>query len=159
MEGAPWGIFVFLAVLITLCMTGIFAFAGFAWPTENLLPDSYYKIKNAQILKRICSFLQLDLFRKFLLATFWRKQQMQKDYFDGTAVGLKALDRNSRKSEFGHLIPFVLLAVLCMYTLLFNWWVFSGTVMLINIFFNFYPILLQRHHRMRISILRRRFGG
>jgi acetolactate decarboxylase len=85
------------------------------------------------------------------LATVWRKKEKQRTYFDGTADGLANLDTQSRKSEFGHVLPFVLITLICSYALVRGMYYLVVFTMLINIIFNFYPVLLQRHHRMRIQ--------
>jgi hypothetical protein len=141
---------------INLFITGIFAFAGFAWPTENLMPRSYYLVTRKAALKKYCKALGIDYFRQFLLMTFWRDKNQQKRYFDGSKKGLTILARNARKSEFGHLLPFCLITALCAYLASLQlWWLIVFTTV-INIFFNLYPILLQRQHRMRIDIMCKR---
>lgn len=100
--------------------------------------------------------LRVDVFRNLLLATLWRNQQQRKNYFDGTKEGIAALEENSKKSEFGHLIPFVLLNVLGIYLLVIGNIKLGVFCVFWNFVGNLYPILLQRHHRMRIQILKRR---
>jgi hypothetical protein len=151
-----WGISVFLAILMNLFVTGTFAFAGFIYPSEKILPNSYYKITNFSLQKKVYKFLHVNFFRKFLLATVWRKKEAQKKYFDGTREGIDNLIVQSKKSEFGHLIPFGILIVLCTYWLFLGKWKIVLITTVINVFFNFYPIILQRHHRMRIQLLSRR---
>lgn len=144
------------AWIINMFITGVFAFAGFAFPTQKLLPKSYYKVYNPQWLKRVCKILRIDLFRKFLLATLWRNKTQRKKYFNGTANGISILEEQSMKSEFGHLIPFIIINCVGFY-LIANGLVKLGLIcILINLFGNLYPILLQRHHRMRIQLIRKR---
>jgi hypothetical protein len=45
-----------------------------------------------------------------LLATLWKRKKQRKEYFNGTKNGIANMVEQSMKSEFGHLIPFVLLA-------------------------------------------------
>ena len=146
-----------IAVLLNLFVTGTFAFAGFALPTQRLLPDAYYRVRRPKLLKSVYRRLGVDAFRRFLLATFWRKRTNQKRYFNGRADGLSELDRQSRKSEFGHLFPFLLLVGLCVFLLDLDRPHAAAITLLINVLFNFYPILLQRHHRMRIQPLADRY--
>ena len=142
--------------IISLFITGIFAFSGFAWPTQRLLPEAYYHIYHPKRLKQVGKAINVELFRKMLLATLWKSKERQKEYFDGTKEGLANLETQSKKSEFGHLIPFVLISVLSVY------WLSTGQVklgiatFLINIIGNLYPVVLQRNHRMRIQVLKRR---
>ncbi|MGB0931827.1 MAG: hypothetical protein ACPGVB_13680, partial [Chitinophagales bacterium] len=90
--------------IINMYITGIFAFTGFALPTQKLLPQSYYAVGNSKRLKRLYKTLRIDLFRKFLLATLWRNQKQREKYFNGKSDGIPALEEHSKKSEFGHLI-------------------------------------------------------
>ncbi len=156
MDIDPWGISIFLAVLMNLFVTGTFAYAGFIYPTERLLTSSYYKITNFSLQKKVYKFLRVNVFRKFLLATVWRKKEAQKKYFDGTKNGIDNLNEQSKKSEFGHLIPFVILIVLSAYWFVLGKWKIALVTTVINVFFNFYPIILQRHHRLRIQLLSER---
>ena len=158
MDINSWGISIFLAVLMNLFVTGAFAYAGFIYPTERLLPDSYYKITNVSLQKKMYRIFNVNYFRKFLLATVWKKKEAQKKYFDGTKNGIDNLDVQSKKSEFGHLIPFVILVVLSVYWLVLVKWKIALVTTIINVFFNFYPIILQRHHRMRIQLIGERQG-
>ena len=147
-----------LAIIVNLFVTGIFAFAGFIYPTEKLLPEGYYAIHNTSFQKKIYKLFKVETFRKFLLATVWRKKEAQKKFFDGTKSGIENLIVQSKKSDFGHLIPFVILCCLSIYWIAIGKWEVALLATLINVFFNFYPILLQRQHRMRIQLLGKRFN-
>lgn len=148
-----WSIIILLAVLINLFVTGVFAFSGFIYPTERLLPDSYYKVTNVSLQKKLYKFFNVNVFRRFLLATFWRKKEAQKKFFDGTKDGIDNLIVQSKKSDFGHLLPFVILLALSFYWLVIGKWEVAFVTTLINVIFNFYPIILQRQHRMRIQLI------
>ena len=115
MQDVVWGIQILFAFLINLFFTGVFAFAGFALPTENLMPQKYYTIHNPKKMKSWFQKLGVEYFRKFLLATVWRKKEMQKDYFKGTVEGMTSFEQLTKKSEFGHLIPFILITIFCFF--------------------------------------------
>lgn len=142
---------VFLAWVINMFITGIFAFAGFALPTQRLLPARYYHIANPGQLKRLYQAFGVERFRKLLLATLWRSKAKQQRYFNGRADGLKHLAEQSKKAEFGHLLPFVLLSAVGTYIVFFVQPVLGILCLFINFLGNFYPVLLQRHHRMRLQ--------
>ena len=152
----PWLLLIFFAWFLNMCVTGVFAFSGFAFPTQKLLPDSYYKIKNSGKLKKWFRRLKGEWFRKFLLATVWRDPKQRAKHFDGTASAIPNLILQSKKSEFGHLLPFIILTIASIYMIVKGLYAFSIMTFLWNFIGNFYPILLQRHHRMRVDILRRR---
>jgi len=142
---------VFLAWVINMFITGIFAFAGFALPTHRLLPARYYEIANPAQLKWFYRVFGVERFRKLLLATLWRSKAQQQKYFNGRPDGLDHLAEQSQKSEFGHLLPFLILTVVGIYIVFFVQPVLGGLCLFINILGNFYPVLLQRHHRLRLQ--------
>lgn len=155
-----WLLAFIFGCILNLLITGISAFLGFALPTQKLLPSSYYQIKKPKLLKTTYNLFNVELFRKFLLVTFWKKKEQQKDYFNGRPDGLAHFATQTQKSEFGHLIPFIAINVLCIYLFSNNLKKLALVTFLINCIFNWYPIILQRHHRMRLlrfeAILKRR---
>jgi len=140
---------------MNLFVAGIFAFSGFAFPTQKILPISYYIIYHPKKLKRLYKLLRVNLFRQFILATLWKSQKQRKKYFNGTENGISNLTEQSMKSEFGHLIPFIIISFVSSYLILIDLVKLSVFTLLINLIGNLYPIILQRHHRMRIQILRK----
>jgi hypothetical protein len=148
-----WLSSIFIAWLLNLFITGVFALSGFAFPTQNLLPNSYYHVHHPEKLKGVCKVFQVELFRFLLLATLWRSKRQRKTHFNGKKDGIAQLIRQSKKSEFGHLIPLVLLVFLSAYLCFIDLWKLAALTFIINVIGNFYPILLQRHHRMRIQAL------
>lgn len=154
-ENPSLGLQLFFAFLFNLWITGVFAFAGFALPTQKLMPSKYYEINNPKKVNRWFKKLKGEWFRKFLLATVWRKKTDQKKFFDGTISGINDFEIQTKKSEFGHLIPFILIIILCVYFGIRGFWWAVFFTMLVNVIFNFYPILLQRHHRSRLMRLKK----
>lgn len=152
---SPW-IILFTAWIINLFVTGVFAFSVFGFPTEKLLPDSYYKIHHPQRLRWWYDKTGTELFRKALLATLWRSRTQNQKYFNGKGEGIAHLDIQSRKSEFGHLLPFVILSCVGVYFMVSGMTVLGISTFFINIIGNLYPVILQRHHRMRIQAMTRR---
>jgi hypothetical protein len=69
-----------LSFLLNLFITGVFAFAGFAYQTSKVLPDSYYLIKNPVFLKQLYKFIGVKYFRIFLLVLFWGKKNNRAKY-------------------------------------------------------------------------------
>jgi len=141
----------FVAWIINMFITGIFAFLVFAYPIEKVLPTSYYHIHHPNRLKSFGKTIGLHLFRKFLLATFWRNKKQQKKYFDGKKSGLQNLNTQSQKSEFGHILPFIIIVSVSIYLLVLGLYQLAIFTMFFNILGNFYPVILQRNHRFRIA--------
>ena len=74
----PWFMAFLFAFLLDLFATGIFAFAGFEFPTHRLLPKSYYRIKNPDAVAKWDDLLRVSIFRKFLMIIFWGKEKNRK---------------------------------------------------------------------------------
>lgn len=157
LNSTSWWTIVFIAFIINLFITGIFAFSGFAFPTQKLMPKSYYQIHNSKRLKKSYKWLRVDVFRNALLATFWKSKKQREKYFNGKRNGISNLILQSKKSEFGHLLPFVIIIIISIYLIIIGLIKLGISTLLINFIGNFYPILLQRHHRMRIEILEERW--
>lgn len=156
LEINSWSLLLFTAWIINLFITGVFAFSGFAFPTQKLLPNSYYNIYNPTRLKKIYKGIRVDLFRLFLLATFWKSKKQRSKFFNGKKDGISNLYEQSRKSEFGHLVPLILICFVSIYLIIIGRPILSVFTFLINIIGNLYPIILQRHHRMRIQFINER---
>jgi hypothetical protein len=157
LETQYWGSLIFVGWIINMFVTGIFAFVGFAFPTERLLPKSYYQVRQPKQIKKWFKTLRVEGFRKFLLLTFWRNKNQQKRYFDGTKAGFDNFVTQSKKSEFGHFLSFIIITFITIYLITIGLWKLAIPTILFNIIGNFYPILLQRHHRMRIERIKNRF--
>lgn len=147
-EGISILVSLIAATAIILLGTGCIAFLGFAFPTHQLLPKSYYRLKNIERLKFLYSILGVRIFQKFLLLTFYRKKENKK-YFNGTKSGIKDFDYNTRQSEFGHLIAFILIELLAITFLVKNLTILFLWIQPLNLLMNFYPIVLQRFHRIQ----------
>ena len=154
-SGLVWWGDLLLGAAFCLFVTGVFAFAGFAWPTERLLPATYYVIRRPARLKKWYRRLGVEGFRRMLLATFWRNPERRSSFYDGTRAGLRQMARSARKAEFGHLWPFIILTVLALIYATKGFWLLGATMLAINVVFNGYPILLQRNHRRRLAVMER----
>jgi hypothetical protein len=143
----------FVGVLLAIFLTGVVALPGFALPTSRLLPNVYYQIKNPTLLNKTYRLLGIGAFRKLLMLGYWGKQKNRKHYFDGTRSGFNNLIYQSKQSEFGHLLPFIVLQIIAILCFIKGVGVIALVVTVINIIGNFYPIPLQRMHRYRISRL------
>ena len=154
-ENTNWAAQLLLAAIVNLMVTGAFAFAVFGTSIEKILPNRYYQVKNAKRFNAWFKKLGSEGYRKFLLATVWRKKEMQKNLFDGTVNSFSTFEAKTKKSEFGHLLPFMIISFVCVYFVMEKLYWGAFFTMFINIIFNFYPVLLQRHHRIRLARLKK----
>jgi len=65
---------VFLAFLANLFVLGAFAFAGFAWPLDHLIPEGFYLVRQPKRLLRINKSIGVPFFQKLLLSSFWKNK-------------------------------------------------------------------------------------
>lgn len=141
----------FTAALFNLYVTGIFAFLGFAFSTSNFLPQGYYKIYKPMRLKLWSERLRLELFKAFLLNTFWRNSNKRKTFFNGKKEGLNAMLFETRQAEFGHLAAGIVLLLIAGFLSILQHWLMAFFITLMNLVLNGYPVLLQRNHRLRLA--------
>lgn len=147
-----------LAFLLTAFITGVFALPGFVFSTNALLPNRYYRIKSNGRLQKSYRLMGLKYYRFLLIVFFWGQKKNRRKYFDGTRMGLENLDYQSRQSEFGHLGAFILIVIASVYLLTLGYFLMVAAAMLINVIGNLYPVILQRHHRMRVERLMLKIG-
>jgi hypothetical protein len=148
-----WFVDLIFAFLLNLFATGIFAFVGFAFPTNRLLPKRYYRIHQPEAVAWWYDLLGVPIFRKFLMITFWGKEKNRKKYFNGTRTGIRNFVYQTKQSEFGHLAAFMLIGILIIILVFHQFYQMAFMASVINMIGNLYPIILQRHHRMRLGKL------
>jgi hypothetical protein len=140
-----------MAAALNLFATGIWAMAGFALPTSRLLPQSYYAVHHPERLKKWFRWLGVSFFQKALLRTFWGKENNRKRYFNGNRGGIEHFVFQTKQSEFGHLGAFFTILVFSALFITQQHWQLAGFTTMINLVFNLYPIILQRHHRLNVQ--------
>jgi len=136
---------------LSLFITGIFAFLGFAYPTSKILANSYYEIKKPKVLIFTYKILGIKYFRSILLVVFWGRKNNRQKYFNGTKRGLQNFIFQTKQSEFGHSVAFLMIIASSILLLGHEYVLLTMIITIINILGNFYPILLQRSHRIRIE--------
>ncbi len=139
------------AAFLSAFVTGFFAFFGFAYPTSKLLPKNYYRIQSPEFLQIVYQMLAVEGFRKLLLIFFWGSSKNRKKYFNGTKAGISQFIYETHQSEFGHLMAGIAIATLSIPLALWGHWEVVLWLTIINVIGNFYPIILQRAHRIRIQ--------
>lgn len=147
-----------LAFIINIYLTGIFAFPGFVFPTHKLMGSSYFKLKNPELLKKLYDKLGVAGFRKLLMRFFWGEEKNRKRFFDGTRGGFENFIYQSKQSEVGHLLPFVILSAISLVLIVKGYTALGLIAFIINFIGNFYPIILQRFHRIRIEKIMSRYA-
>lgn len=152
-EKLSWGASLAFAFMLNLFVTGIFAFPGFVFPTGQLLPHAYCRVRHPQILNTVYQVLAVHYFRKALLLGFWGKAKNRKRFFNGTKAGIQQFNYQTIQSEFGHAAALVLIFALSFVVWAQGHLLAFAFIHLINFIGNFYPVVLQRKHRAAIQRL------
>jgi len=143
------------AYILCLFITGVFAFPGFVFQLYALLGKSYYRIVRPKVLKAVFKNLGVEYFRRGLMLFFWGSKKNRAKFFSGGKDGLQNLIIQTKQSEFGHVGGFLAVTAAIIYLLCYQHYLLAGLCFLINIVGNLYPVILQRHHRMRIERMMR----
>ncbi|MFT4756002.1 MAG: hypothetical protein ACI91R_000639 [Vicingaceae bacterium] len=72
------GLDLLIAFIIVLFRTGVFAFVGFAYPTNKLIGSSCYHFKNTNQLLFWYRLLKVGYFKKLLLLLFWGSKKTEQ---------------------------------------------------------------------------------
>ena len=136
--------------LLNVFITGIFLI-GYAIPLYRLLPASYYTSVESQLFSRACAVLQIELFRKIMLLTFWTPRNNNRPFFNGKRSGFGQFDKNTRISESSHIFSFVCIIIASFYIGFVANIRIAIIAAIINVILNFYPATLQRYNRFRLQ--------
>lgn len=139
---------VLMAIEINFIMmawiTVVFKLCGFQWNWNYFLPKKFEK--NGVMYK----WLGVLWFNWLLTVSGWNRLIMKEVNFTKSIEGVIRLELHTRFGEFSHLIIFFIIVVVSLPILIggnveiFLWYL--G----LNIFFNLYPVMLQRMKRIRI---------
>lgn len=140
-----------MAVLLNVFITGMVAIPGFAFPSHKLFGTGYYVVKNPSLIQKLYKVLRVELFRRGLMLAFWGRKNNRRKFFDGRASGIENFTYQSKQSEFGHMLSFLLLSLACVALLFKGYYVLVLVASIINVVGNLYPSILQRMHRIRIE--------
>jgi hypothetical protein len=153
-QPASIGIVLIQSIRLDFYLLNIFAIC-FAWPIHRLFPDSYYEAVRSESFASVCTFLRIKQFRKLLRLTFWRAWLSKRFFFDGTRNGLAKFDQNTRRAEFIHTVAFVVILLASLRIGMSGDRLLAGAVFLVNVIWNFYPVILQRYQRSRLPTTRK----
>lgn len=144
------GSFLFAWILNFLLMVVVLYFTE---STKPKLTSNFFESKKWEKEGRIYEWVGINFFRKLLVIIGWEKLNKTNNPVKKDLNTLIQLEYNTRKSEFGHILIFIIvLAVTIFVTIQFS---MKETIWLIilNVILNVYPILLQRYNRPRIKRL------
>lgn len=129
---------------------------------KSPLVSTYYHEKAWEGKGKTYENLGVNFYRKLLVLTGWERLNKKANPVEKSTKALMHLHLQTKKSEFSHLIIFLIVLgfnvfVVYKYGVLQSLWLF-----ILNILLNLYPIFLQRYNRPRferaISLSNRRQG-
>jgi hypothetical protein len=116
------------------------------------LPSTYYEIKPFEESGRVYEQLGVSLFKKIVRrGPFTILSPTLRFPVEKTASTLRILENEMCKAETSHLVIFCLILLLAGYALFMGWWNAVAWLLLFNILFNGYPVILQRYNRLKIE--------
>ena len=122
--------------------------------TFPLFPSAYYEIKPFERTGRFYERLGVHLFKKVVRGGLFSVFSPTLRFpAKKTTSALKYLENEMWKAETSHVAIFLLILLLVGYALFKGWWDAVAWLLLINILFNGYPVLLQRYNRIKIQDL------
>jgi Na+(H+)/acetate symporter ActP len=140
--------FVFAWVLNFMLMMAVLHFTQTFQPS---LSSTYYNSKKWEAEGKIYKWFGVHGFRKILVWVGWEKLNKPSNPVKKNLDALKHLEYGTRKSEFGHLIIFVIVLVIALCVGFYYGLRQSLWLHLLNIVLNAYPIGVQRYNRPRLQ--------
>jgi hypothetical protein len=113
------------------------------------IPENYFLLNPFERSGRFYLKAGIRTFRRFLILSGIEKMNWLVN-FNGRRTNLQLLLQGTRQAESDHLISFMAICILMLYTTVQGWFVVTGWLVVVNLFANLYPVMLQRYNRGRI---------
>lgn len=118
------------------------------------LPSIWYAIKPFERSGRVYEQLGVALFKKIVRrGPFTVFSPALRFPAEKTASALSNLENEMRKAETSHTAIFFMILLLNIHPLIKGWFDAIAWLLLFNILFNGYPVMLQRYNRIKIQEL------
>lgn len=113
--------------------------------------SSFYDQKSWEQRGKIYEVLGVNIFRKVLVAVGWEKLTRKANPIEKSTKSLENLYHQTKKSELGHIIIFLIVLGFNIYVAFEYGFLKSLWLLVLNVLLNLYPIFLQRYNRPRIQ--------
>ncbi len=120
------------------------------------LKSSYFNTHPFEEEGKIYKYLGVDSFRKFLVLSGWEKSRKKETPIRKSLILLEYYEYRTRCSEFGHGIIAIIIAFITVYVFMISSFMETIWLIILNIFLNIYPMVLQRYNRPRVRRLIRK---
>jgi hypothetical protein len=125
--------------------------AGFSQVYAFPMPRGYFRPRRIE-RPWIYELLGIKAFKWLMRSRAYRR--INPDFrLSGGRSGLAVLMGSMQSAEAAHAIMFVTATVFAGAALVGRWFDLAGWLMLFNVLFNAYPVMLQRYNRMRLEPL------
>lgn len=114
------------------------------------LKSSYFICYPFEAEGKIYRYLGVDYFRKILVLSGWEKSRKKETPIRRSLILLEYYEYRTRASEFGHGIIAIIIVLITIYVGITYSFKETVWLILLNIFLNIYPIMLQRYNRPRV---------
>ncbi len=138
--------FLFAWVLNFALMIVVFVYTNTFNPR---LKANYYNLRQWESDGNIYKWIGIDLFRKLLVLIGWERVIRAANPINKNTI--EKLERAARESEFAHLLIFCIVGLMSAYVAFLYGFQKSLNLLILNILFNFYPVILQRYNRPRLQ--------
>ncbi len=128
----------------------LFTFA-FVEALKSQLSSPYFSEQGWEKRGKIYEILGINLFRKILVWVGWEKLNKRANPVDKSIAALLHLHQQTKKSELGHLIIFVIVVGFNIFVAFTHGAAASRWLFVLNILLNLYPVFLQRYNRPRLE--------
>ncbi|UYZ59837.1 glycosyl-4,4'-diaponeurosporenoate acyltransferase CrtO family protein [Hymenobacter latericus] len=134
----------------TTAVAGVFGMLGLAVPVHRLLGPGFYHCVAPSHVSWLYRALRVEWLRRFLCWAYYHKPRQRQAFYGGGRARLGILLDNTQGAEIGHLLAFAAQLLLLPYFLHLGRYDLAAGAAVGNLIGNFYPIVLQRYHRMRL---------
>ena len=131
--------------------------AGFSHVFALRLPDWYFRL-HAVEREWIYEAVGVKLFKRLMRSRVYRRVN-PGFRLSGGRRGLDDLLQTMQSSEAAHALVFVTVGAFVVVALVMNWLDAAVWLMLCNVLFNGYPVMLQRYNRRRLQRVLMQTGG
>lgn len=118
---------------------------------NSVLQSPYFNQQSWERRGKIYTYFGVDAFRKMLVLIGWEKLIRKSNPIEKNTQALINLHHQTKKSELGHLLIFLIILAFNIYVALRFGPLKSVWLFILNILLNFYPVILQRYNRPRIE--------
>ena len=115
------------------------------------LNSSYFDPKPWEHNGKMYRYFGVNVFRKLLVLIGWERLHKAESPVLKKLEALKHLEQNTRKSELGHLIIFIIVFIVNLVVGIKYGFGQSIWLLVLNILLNAYPMAVQRYNRPRLN--------